>query len=445
MEQAHRRRTYRLIAGGALLLAAIMPNAYHAHPTHAAHLRNPGFHTLRTTLHGRAAALDKTDIVVVSDERTVSPDILTGDTLSALGDHLQNTDGNGNAAPVPVVLVGSDAAPDEQTMLNDIYDSGAKKIIILGLSAGDRETLISDAQNYVTVTINKDPGSIASADALSTAIDNAQEYTPPQENNVETDAPMPSPADLSRDTAGPPPAVKVNLATSVDLSKYLPPVQNQGQESSCVGWATSYYYKTLQEARKRHWTVTDPAHQFSPAFVYNQINGGQDQGSTAFDAMQLMIKRGDVPLTAFPYTEGKYQAQPNSSLFQGAAAYKVAKHYKFFDYGEQGKNPPYKGTDIAKLKAWLAKGDGFVVGMGVGDSFQNYVGGVFSPDISREKNLGGHEMMVVGYSDNAAGTGIGAFRIVNSWGSSWGEHGFAWVSYSYFTAETGDAYAMTTK
>src|SRR5690349_7905802 len=117
MEQVHRRCSFRLIASGALLLTAIIPNAFHAPPTRAAHLRHPGFHALRTTLHGRTATLDNTDIVVVSDEQTVSPDILTDDTLSALGDHLQNTDGNGNAAPVPVVLVGSDAAPDEQSML----------------------------------------------------------------------------------------------------------------------------------------------------------------------------------------------------------------------------------------------------------------------------------------------------------------------------------------
>ena len=44
---------------------------------------------------------------------------------------------------------------------------------------------------------------------------------------------------------------------------------------------------------------------------------------------------------------------------------------------------------------------------------------------------GGHVVLVVGYDDARQ-----AFRIKNSWGPSWGENGYAWVSYDYVTGAT---------
>ena len=42
----------------------------------------------------------------------------------------------------------------------------------------------------------------------------------------------------------------------------------------------------------------------------------------------------------------------------------------------------------------------------------------------------GHAMLVVGYDDNIAG---GAFRVLNSWGTDWADHGFIWIKYKDFT------------
>ena len=84
MQPRHLRRAYRSLASGALALAAILPLTHHPYAAHAASGRHLSQHALRTTVHGRAAAIDNTDIVIVSDENTVSSDILTDDTLQAL-------------------------------------------------------------------------------------------------------------------------------------------------------------------------------------------------------------------------------------------------------------------------------------------------------------------------------------------------------------------------
>ena len=43
----------------------------------------------------------------------------------------------------------------------------------------------------------------------------------------------------------------------------------------------AYYYLTHLQWQEYGWEVNDPAHQFSPAFVYNLTNGGIDNGASA--------------------------------------------------------------------------------------------------------------------------------------------------------------------
>ena len=390
-----------------------------------------------------AAQLNDTDIVLVSSVDAIDPALLTDETLTALGEHLHNTDGQGNAAALPVILLGSTSSKEMDDLLDDVWNSGAEKIILLGLRPVDRDTLISSAQNDYTLSINDDPGTIGSADDIISAIDDAKDFTPDKETHEYSDLTRTDPTDKQFDKAPVPPIKNVVLSGGVDLSKYLPPVQNQGGESSCVGWSTSYYYKTMQEAKKRHWDPKSRAHQFSPSFVYNQINGGKDDGAQIYDAMQLIVSKGDASLADFPYNDGEFRTKPAPSILTNAGSYKAQKYFKFYSHSEDGQDPPFKkGVDIKKLKQWLAGGDGFVTGLMVSDSLQNYVGGIFDPNPVKETKLSGHAMMVVGYSDNAEGTGIGAFKVVNSWGADWGENGYVWMSYRYFAAFSDDAYAM---
>lgn len=48
-------------------------------------------------------------------------------------------------------------------------------------------------------------------------------------------------------------------------------------------------------------------------------------------------------------------------------------------------------------------------------------------------------MCVIGYDDNYQG---GSFEIMNSWGESWGDRGFGWVSYKDFAHFTKEAYGL---
>lgn len=55
------------------------------------------------------------------------------------------------------------------------------------------------------------------------------------------------------------------------------------------------------------------------------------------------------------------------------------------------------------------------------------------------QGFGGHCMCVIGYDDYKEG---GAFQIMNSWGSEWGNNGVAWVPYNAFERFVVEAYGV---
>ena len=74
--------------------------------------------------------------------------------------------------------------------------------------------------------------------------------------------------------------------------------------------------------------------------------------------------------------------------------------------------------DEASIKMSLASGYPVIFGLNVYESFESDVvantGIVPMPNISCEKSLGGHAVLIVGY------TGTGYFIVRNSWGVNWG-------------------------
>ena len=90
----------------------------------------------------------------------------------------------------------------------------------------------------------------------------------------------------------------------------------------------------------------------------------------------------------------------------------------------------------------MANGNPVVIGMWVGNNFGRYSGGrVWRPDSVENwgvanldaaldnEDLGGHAMTVIGYDDTREG---GAFEVINSWGTDWGNNGYFWITYEDF-------------
>ena len=81
---------------------------------------------------------------------------------------------------------------------------------------------------------------------------------------------------------------------------------DQGRQNSCVGWALGYAIKTYQERVEHGWSLEAPEHRFSPAYIYNQLNGGRDTGSSISHALNLVVDRGVATLARMPYDDSDY-------------------------------------------------------------------------------------------------------------------------------------------
>lgn len=204
------------------------------------------------------------------------------------------------------------------------------------------------------------------------------------------------------------------LPASVTWAQFLPPIGDQGSQGSCVGWSSGYYVKTSWEKRSdATWNATLTSRQFSPAFIYNQINGGKDQGSQPTDAMTLMVQKGAATLADMPYSVNNFTNQPSQQVLAAAANFKNTDHRFFGDT-----------FNLSAIKQYLANTGPLVFGIKVDDAFQRGSGD-YTQFVG--PNLGGHAIACVGYDDARGG---GSLLLANSWGATWRDQGFVWVRYT---------------
>ncbi len=229
----------------------------------------------------------------------------------------------------------------------------------------------------------------------------------------------------------PSPRIQLNnplltLDESCDNSPGLPPVGNQSIQGSCVAWATGYYYLTYLQCQENGLDPNDPENQMSPSFIYNLINWGVDNGAFSSDGFFLFQEMGCGFMSDMPYDITNYTAFPSEEAFRNGHVNRTLNSV-FINTSElEGLN---------NLKTHLQNGNIATTGIRVWDNFQNiseydYIYSV--ADICGE-DPGSHAVTVIGFDDNIiTPDGPGAFRMVNSWGATWGDGGFWWMSYEAF-------------
>ncbi len=213
------------------------------------------------------------------------------------------------------------------------------------------------------------------------------------------------------------------LPSSIDLTKYIPEIGNQGETGTCVAWSTGYYSRTMLHAIVNN--VTDKSaitkNAFSPTYLYEKIKDPADincqNGSNFGKAFLTLMQHGisklsDTPFPACNTDVGRFDSD--------AALYKIKDFQRLDDVETTSEL-------IGNMKEALALGFPVQIGVMMVQSFCT-VGkdGIWKPLPNETCDGCGHAMAVVGYDDNVNG---GSFRIVNSWGTGWGDEGLAWAKY----------------
>jgi len=213
----------------------------------------------------------------------------------------------------------------------------------------------------------------------------------------------------------------------MSLEKYCPVPMQQGNNGTCVGWATAYAARTIIYAIQNNLTKTTiGTNSFSPSFVYNQVKAPIDnncqEGSTLTEALDLLYKEGVVKFEDLP---NECNASITDEVKRKAANYKTRGYKKLF-YTDSPND-----EKIAAIRKAIAEKHPVVIGFNAPPSFQETKGLTWKPaETETPKTMyGGHAMTVVGYDNEMFG---GAFRVMNSWGTTWADNGFVWIPYSYF-------------
>lgn len=245
------------------------------------------------------------------------------------------------------------------------------------------------------------------------------------------------------------------LAAAVDnsLLPAFPPIGNQGSEGSCVGWALTYYNASHETCLVRGCdNKASSTHRFSPRWTYNMVNGGADNGSSFSQHVNILVKHGAPSLALLPYVAGDYRRWDLDPAHWRAAI-------GFRTNPSQTVSGMNTDSGMAAAKQVLANGHVLAFGTYITSwAYSTVKSGPFAGQRAvthMTGTVGGHGMTLVGYDDslwvdvNANGVTdpgeLGAFKVANSWGTSWGNAGFIWVAYDALRTTSAVAGGPTTR
>lgn len=207
------------------------------------------------------------------------------------------------------------------------------------------------------------------------------------------------------------------LPSKVDISDDMGKRLDQGDLGSCVSNSVAYCIRYVRH--KENLTVYDPSRLY--IYYYGRVIEGspadEDTGLYIRDGYKSVEKYSVCSEQNWPYLPTKFHIEP-SKYAQDAA--KQHKTFKYFAV-EQSLN---------EIKNCLSQKYPVSFGMTVFSSFMSAEvaksGVAPYPDVRREQQLGGHCITIVGYDDSTQ-----RFKILNSWGDSWGDKGTCTIPYSF--------------
>lgn len=207
---------------------------------------------------------------------------------------------------------------------------------------------------------------------------------------------------------------KAVLPAKVDLCTLCSAVEDQEELGSCTANALAGALEFLE------WKAKAPFVDFSRLFVYyneRAIEGtvNSDSGAMLRDGIKTLAKQGVCSETAWPYVIASFTKKPGTACYKEASGHTISSYHRL--------------NTVDEMRACLADGYPFVFGFTVYDAFETAAvdkSGVLNLPKAKERPLGGHAVMAVGYDDKAR-----RFTVRNSWGPHWGMEGYFTIPYAY--------------
>ncbi len=194
-------------------------------------------------------------------------------------------------------------------------------------------------------------------------------------------------------------------------------IADQGSTGSCVGWACAdsvlrWHFVTAgripQTAPLSPRFVWMASKETDP-FITRPTGFIETEGTSLKAALDIARKFGVVRDSVLPFGSGRLYPGQAETFYAIAAQLKILAYFNL-------------GSSQTSWRIWLATMGPILTRLNVDDTWYDATenGGAldeYLPDTAR----GGHAVALVGYQS-------GRFIVRNSWGTDWGDGGFAYAS-----------------
>ncbi len=222
-----------------------------------------------------------------------------------------------------------------------------------------------------------------------------------------------------------------SMPVAHSLKQYCPKPLSQLDFTTSAGWAASYAAFTIIKARENGWTgdaiTKNAASPLYPYYKARLATGSEDEEVSLLDVIKALKEYGAPSYVELP---SRYLDHVTRELEEKAGENRISEFARLYDKHDG------RLKKIQAIKSTLNENLPVIAGLHVANSFF-YAKEFWQPRGAFDKNLPGHAVTIIGYDDNKYG---GAFEIMNSWGTQWGNEGFMWIRYGDFIQYSEEAY-----
>ena len=229
---------------------------------------------------------------------------------------------------------------------------------------------------------------------------------------------------------------KPSTATAIPSRKDLRAswwrVGDQGETGSCVGWATAdgvLRWHFVKAGRLAKTQMLSPRFQWMAAKETDQETSQpttfiETAGTWLKAALDVSKKYGAVPLKMLPFDPDLLYDGEVPTFYAKAAELRIASYFNL-------------GTRIDDWRRWLATKGPILTRLDVDETWyaatenKGRLEAYKKPD-----DPAGHAVVLVGYTART-------FIVRNSWGTKWGDKGFAYASLSYAEDAFAESYGVS--
>ena len=217
----------------------------------------------------------------------------------------------------------------------------------------------------------------------------------------------------------------IPLPPKIDYTSTMTPVRNQGDEGTCVAFASVIGVKEYQDTKEYKNMI-----ELSPRYTYSlckKYDGSpEEEGTYPRVAMKMLLKYGTPPESYWPYRPHQTD-KPKPEADTAALKYRVRAYARLKTIPEMKRsliiNGPYlAGVDV--YESWFTK--------------KASKTGLIPMPKKSDQYQGGHAICIVGYDDTKK-----LFKFKNSWGDDWGDGGYGYLTYDYMKQYCLDAWSAT--